>query len=265
MPEFRSVPQRIEDSLQSDQPWLFLSPHLDDAVLSCGALIEQQAGNREITVATIFTECAPPPYTRSARAFLRLSGVQDTDRFYTARRAEDHAIFQDLQVQSIHFGETDAIFRPRRIPAVGRPVAKLLPELSHRYPTYRFHIVGGKVARGDRALVSALRARVSELVEETRAELLFCPVGIGRHADHLAAREVGAAFPERVVYYSDFPYNQSAGPDPTFLEKNLLRPWTWDEGIGAKQRWIRQYATQVDALFPGGVIPTAAETYYAPA
>src|SRR5262249_58311137 len=95
---------------------------------------------------------------------------------------------------------------PGRVP--GR-LGRLCPELVHRYPTYRFDIARGRVSRGDHPLVERLAGDVSELVARTGAELVFCPVGVGRHVDHLITRTVGGRFPDRVVYYSDFPYNTS--------------------------------------------------------
>jgi hypothetical protein len=87
----------------------------------------------------------------------------------------------------------------------------------------------------DRVLVRQLRARVVELVSRTAA-----------------------------IYYSDFPYNQFAEAAPAFLAARDLVPWTWDEGIGAKERLIRGYRTQADALFPAGRMPAAPEVYYCP-
>ena len=38
-----------------------MSPHLDDAVLSCGALLAHLAARHRVTVTTVFTAAAPPP------------------------------------------------------------------------------------------------------------------------------------------------------------------------------------------------------------
>ncbi|WP_240691616.1 PIG-L family deacetylase [Arthrobacter sp. CAU 1506] len=258
------VPRRIASAVSADDPWLFLSPHLDDAVLSCGALIEAEATRREVTVATIFTESAPPPHTRSARTFMRLARVEDAAALFEARRAEDLAVLRDLGVKYLHLGATDAIYRRRKPAAAPDLLARFLPELVHTYPTYRFNIVRGRISRGDRRLMAELRSQVAWLMKQTQAELIFCPLGVGRHVDHLVARALGTAFPEQVVYYSDFPYNQSAEPDAAFLTQHQLEPWLWDQGLEAKEHWIRQYDTQADALFPDGRIPAAPESYFAP-
>ncbi|GAA3283830.1 hypothetical protein GCM10017707_35010 [Paenarthrobacter aurescens] len=247
-------------------PWLFLSPHLDDAVLSCGALIEAQAQGREIIVATVFTEANTTSSTRAARSFMRQCTIPDAGELFAARRAEDRAVLHDMGVQSIHLGEVDALFRRRQRPALLGSSAwdRLLPELTHRYPTYRFDIALGRISRGDQGLIRQLRSSVAQLMAHTKAELLFCPAGVGKHVDHLIIRELGQSHPGHVVMYSDFPYNLAAGPDEPHTSGMGFVPWTWDSGMEGKPRRIRQYASQADALFPGGEIPLKPETYFVP-
>ena len=247
-----------------DAAWLFLSPHLDDAVLSCGALIAEFAPRRPVTVATLFTAAGPLPHTRAARSFMRQCAAADAATLFAARRAEDQDVVHEIGAVPVHLDETDALYRRRAVPEPVERLAGLLPELVHRYPTFRYDIAKGRVSRGDRGLVRKLRARVAELVSRTAAELVFCPVGVGRHVDHLITRAVGEVAGEKTVYYSDFPYNQYAEADPAFIESRDLAPWTWDEGIGAKERLIRGYRTQADALFPGGRVPAAPEVYFSP-
>ncbi|MFP3580784.1 PIG-L family deacetylase [Arthrobacter sp. SIMBA_036] len=256
----------IEHSLAGDAPWLFLSPHLDDAVLSCGALMDAQARGRGIIVATVFSEATPAPHTRAARSFLRQCTMSDAGELFEARKAEDRAVLADMGIQSIHLGEVDALFRRRRKPPLLGSSAwdRLLPEFTHRYPSYRFDIAMGRIARGDMALIRELRNVVSALMSQTQAELLFCPAGVGNHVDHLITRGLGADHRDRLVMYSDFPYDMVAGPDQTHIDRMGLVPWTWAEGLHAKPGRIRQYATQADALFPDGKIPLHPETYYVP-
>ena len=93
---------------------------------------------------------------------------------------------------------------------------------------------------------------------------MFCPLGIGRHVDHLIVRAVGERFADRAVYYADFPYVRTAAPDPAFVARHRLVPWSWTEGIAAKPALIRGYRTQAGGLFRTGRIPAVPETYYSP-
>lgn len=260
-----ALPDRLAQAADEGSGLLFLSPHLDDAVLSCGALIAELAGRCPITVVTVFTATGPQPHTHAANAFLRQCSASDADELYAARRAEDRAVLDGLGVAHVHLGLADALYRRREVRSgLVRRVGERVPELVHRYPTYRFDIARGRVSRGDRGLVDRLHAQVTELARSMEAALVFAPVGVGRHVDHLVTRELGRRQGARAVYWSDFPYDQSGGPDAGYLAQQRLTPWRFGAGIAAKHRAIEGYGTQVEALFPGGRIPEAPETYYFP-
>lgn len=246
------------------RPVLVLSAHLDDAVLSCGALLSSLVEHCPVTVVTLFTAAAPPPHTRAARSFLRQCAAADAATLFAARRSEDGEVLDELGTRWRHLGVTDALFRARRVPAAVSPAVsaagRLLPELVHRYPTYRFDIALGRVARADRDLPRVLAAELAGI----DAAAVLAPVGVGAHVDHLLTRRTAELLGRPLVRYSDFPYDLTAAVDRAYLARHGLREWTWDTGLPAKQRLVRGYRTQVDALFPGGVIPTRAETYYEP-
>jgi hypothetical protein len=136
--------------------------------------------------------------------------------------------------------------------------------LVHRYPTYRFDIAKGRIARGDRKVIDSLIKAVGDRIRQSGARWIFCPLGVGKHVDHLIVRAVGERFTDRVIYYADFPYIQSALPDPQFVARYRLAPWSWSEGVAAKEALIQGYRTQVPAMFPTGRIPAVAESYYSP-
>jgi LmbE family N-acetylglucosaminyl deacetylase len=251
-------PRALELARAAGEPMVFLSPHPDDAVLSCGALMAWLAGCCPVTVVTVFTAASPPPHTRAARNFLRSCAIPDALALFEARRAEDREVLAVLGASPVHLGYTDALFR-RRTAGGGR----LLPELVHRYPTYRFDIAKGRIARGDRALIDELAGAVAEQVAGAGAGWVFGPVGVGRHVDHLIVRAAAERLAGRtVVYYADFPYTLSGAADPGFLARHRLTSWSWTTAVEAKQELIRGYRTQADALFPGGRIPVEPETYY---
>jgi LmbE family N-acetylglucosaminyl deacetylase len=255
---------RLRGVLAEGAPVVFLSPHLDDAVLSCGALMRVVSGRCPLTVATVFTEAAPAPHTRAARSFLAQCSASSACSLFSDRRTEDREVLDRLGAAHRHLGFADALFR-RRVGGAGLPtrvIGSVLPEVLHRYPTYRFDIARGRLARGDRELATEIQVRVAQLLIDTSASLLFCPVGVGRHVDHLLVRSIGPRFAPSVIYYADFPYSLRAAADPGFVKAQGLTPWTWDGGIREKDELIRGYRTQVDALFPTGRIPTASELYF---
>ncbi|MFI8520704.1 PIG-L deacetylase family protein [Streptomyces sp. NPDC085481] len=245
---------------------LVLSPHPDDAVLSCGALLAAAVENRAtVTVMTVFTEAAPPPYTLSARQYLRQTGAVDADELYAERRAEDAAVLERLGVTRFHAGFVDGLFRRRTDPGRWRrQAARMLPELALVYPTYRWHLSCGRVSPRDAETVYRVTDTVRDLAPRGRG-LLLAPLGIGGHADHVLVRTVAALSGLPAVYYSDFPYSLRAAADPAFTGGLDATEASWDSGLDAKAELVRGYRTQVDALFPAGNIPRVPEVYLLPA
>lgn len=257
--------ERLEAAVRGGRAVLVLSPHLDDAVLSCGALLSRLAGRTPVTVATIFTEAGPPPYTRAARSFLRQCGATDATELYRRRQQEDADVLTGLGVDSVHLGIPDALFRRRAVgPAVAR-IGGVLPELVHRYPTYRFDIDKGRLSRGDRAVLDSAEVGVRRLTERLDPALVLGPIGVGRHVDHLIARALTERSPGRAVFYSDFPYDLRHSPDAGYLAAHRLTAVRWEEDLPAKRSLIEGYRTQVGPLFGGGGPPLMPETYYVPA
>src|SRR5437879_5957076 len=70
-----------------ERPLLLLSPHFDDAVLSCAALLARE---RPLDVLTIFTGVPNPP---RQSAWDRTTGFADSTQSVAARRAEEQAAF----------------------------------------------------------------------------------------------------------------------------------------------------------------------------
>ena len=261
-----NAPGPIARVLHGNAQAVVISPHLDDAVLSCAALLRTMARWAPVTVVTVFSAADLPPHTRAARTFLRqcssgapgADGAPSAARLFAERRREDVAVLDDLGVRHVHLGHPDALFRRRHDPSgLLRRAGRLLPELDHRYPTFRFDIARGRVSRGDRALLDAVTAEVADL----GGGAVLAPLGVGRHVDHLLARAVG----ERLgaVLYADFPYTVRE-PSAEVAAAGALRPWVWSADPAVGHAAISGYRTQVDALFPGGEIPPRPEIYYVP-
>ncbi len=232
--------------------YVFLSPHLDDAVLSCGNLLLALGPAADVTVCTMFTEQSPP-HTASARAYLRQCGAGSAPELYARRRAEDAGVLGAVGAEHVHAGFDDALFR-KRSGALATRLARLLPEVGHVYPTYRLHVAAGRVRRSDRHVVRA----VTELVERLVAPgptVLVAPLGVGRHVDHVLVRDVAAHVGGDVLYYADLPYALRQGPDPAFVAEHRLAPVAVPVSGHGKTPLIAGYRTQVEALFPAGVPP----------
>ncbi|MFF4359261.1 PIG-L deacetylase family protein [Streptomyces sp. NPDC001604] len=248
-------------AIDAGTPLVVLSPHLDDAVLSCGALMSYAARRTKVRVATFFTEAGVPPYTFSGRRYLRQVGQPDAERLYRDRRTEDREVLERLGIEGLHFGLIDGLFRRKPVASGERlgGVRRVLPEAAHVYPTYRL-LAMGRISRYDASELGHVRASLDELVSLPHTVLL-APAGVGGHVDHVLVRTAAELSCEPVVYYSDFPYNQRHRPDPDFVERNAVVDLEWVRGLAAKSELVRGYRSQVGALFPSGCIPVVPEIY----
>lgn len=255
----------LTQTMRQGSPFIVLSPHLDDAVLSCGELIVQAAERAEVTVGTLFTGAGPPPHTLSARRYLRQVGAPDAETLYRQRRREDRAALESAGVASVmHAGLIEGPYRRRAVTGHRRRWARLLPELDHVYPVYRLHVVSGHLAASDGGTLRDACRFVQRLADRGPA-LVLAPLGIGGHVDHVLARVAAERSGVPTVYYSDFPYNLRQEADASVIARNgLVQAWSV-QPTEAKAALIRAYRTQAHALFPGDRIPLAPEVFFCPA
>jgi LmbE family N-acetylglucosaminyl deacetylase len=246
-------------------PLIVLSPHLDDAVLSCGELIIHAAEHTKVTVATLFTDAGPPPYTLSARSYLSQVGAPDAETLYAQRRSEDGAALESAGVASVVYaGLIEALYRRRAVGGVRQRWARLLPELDHVYPVYRLHVESGHLAPSDSGTLQAAR-RFLQGLPDHRSALVLAPLGVGGHVDHVLARAAAERSGAPTLYYSDFPYNLRRQADRSFVARNALVEAGAVQPTEAKAALVRAYRTQAHALFPGGHIPLTPEVFFRPA
>ena len=119
---------------------LFFSPHLDDAVLSCGGLIGQLANQKKkVLVVTIFTagqELAP--MSQDATQFTRQSKAKNATTLFRTRKSEDRKALSLLDADFLHLEYIDALWRTT--------------QNSQLYPSFE-HIFSGKIDRHDLSMI----------------------------------------------------------------------------------------------------------------
>jgi len=224
---------------------LFLSPHLDDVPFSCAGLIKKltRAGD-EVVISTFITGDAAGALTPLGQRF---HGVWNRgDRPYAVRRKEDQRVAAFLGARYRHEGFLDAIYRKYEH---GEPIYRDIPDL----------FAGLKLK--DQPNVDAIARKLEEIIGEERPDIVYAPIGIGRHADHLSLVEAAKAvclgkMPLRL--YEEFPYLLGEFPaeHPITVERGLeLSGWEQpmpefvDVDLTTRIEAARLYSSQVLEIF----------------
>lgn len=240
----------------------FISPHLDDAILSCGDLLSKLSGGVNITVVNVFTEASCGPYTLSANNFLKQCNYRDAFELFKERREEDKRIWDELGVKIINLGFIDAQWRKKdRLNFFQRKASIFVPEFSHIYPTYRWHVAKGEVSKWDNGMIDNIKKEILNIVNTKERYLIFCPLAVGSHVDHVLVKDCCLeVFGKNVILWSDFPYNDKGGSD--LLDNNKYKKLYFNFNKGKKWELVKLYHSQFDALIKDGMRELIDERYY---
>jgi len=180
---------------------IYVSPHLDDVVLSCGGRIWQQvnAGER-VLVVTVFAGAPAPgaplsPFARSLHQ--RWGHLADAG---SVRQAEDRAALAVLGADAHHWPYTDCIYR-------------LLPDGRFAYDSEES--LWGEVHAQEAGLVAEVASRLAAL-PLAPGGMICGPLGIGHHVDHQLVRRAVAGIAHPSACYEDYPY--AADPEKVQAE-----------------------------------------------
>lgn len=171
--------------------WIFLSPHLDDAVFSCGGLIRDLVERGE--TASIWTVFAGDPPVGGLSEFAQsLHERWDLGREAAAlRREEDRRACEIVGAVPRHYELPDCIYR--RHPAT----------LQHLYEGDE-GIFGEPAAVEVENLVPALAETWDR--HAPVGAVFVSPLGLGGHVDHRLIRMAADRSGRPVRYYADTPY-----------------------------------------------------------
>ena len=223
---------------------VYLSPHLDDAALSCGGLIHQQAQAGEPVVVISLCAGFPPaglltPFAESLHARWRTMAAEAV----TARRAEDHAALQTLGAAPVHLDLPDCIYRLD--PQTGQ--ALYASEEALWGPVHAAE--AGRVAEG--------AAAVADILHRVAAPRLYAPLALGHHVDHQLTRQAGERLGRVWAYYEDYPYaDREANLSPNSIVTGqetvgliaVLAPIS-EADLAAQCRAVTAYASQISTFW----------------
>ena len=221
---------------------IFVSPHMDDAVLSCGGLIYQlaQAGE-SVTVFSVMAGSVPPDVPISPfieEHFQRWRLGPDP---VPGRRAEDTRAVQWLGAH-VRFGRfPDVLYRTD---GQGSP---LCPDLGAMF---------GEIDPRDPVL--AQMDQITGWLDP--AATIYAPLGAGHHVDHQLVRNAVSSWARTqrgvaVLFYEEYPYSaQGTGAVQAALDRldgppvPVIQPLS-DQALDAKIQAIACYESQISTFW----------------
>ena len=222
---------------------IYFSPHLDDAIFSCGGIIAQQIKNGYTVEVWSFFTADPPAenLTPFAKLLHRRWGKQGSP--YQQRREEDQAACRFLGVESIHFGFEDCIYR--RYASNNSPVIRKT----------------GDLFKPTREPEQELEAAIWQVIKNrlTPDDQIVLPLGAGGHVDHALVKRIGCKLENQKRFYADFPYSgKLESIDKLILPGGSLETHfvlsseairLWQQAAGKYQSQISSFWKSTEILF----------------
>jgi LmbE family N-acetylglucosaminyl deacetylase len=215
--------------------WIYISPHLDDAVLSAGGLIyEQTRAGMDVEIWTIM--CGFPPseeLSPFAQVLHYQWGIPEgaAAEMITARRAEDAKAAGIVGAKTVHFDFLDCIYR------------------RGKNGEWLYSNVFVPPHEDDEDLPARMAESISTRLQPT--DQLVCQLGLGSHLDHVLVRRAVELLQRPVFYYMDIPYLFNF-PDELASKTAGMKAKTYritDSGLRSWQEAIADYESQLSGLF----------------
>lgn len=154
---------------------IIISPHLDDAVFSCGGVISQMVKEGPVLVINIFTRYL---------SGMKFHGIVMGDE----RHKEEQSVADFLGFESLNLDELDAIFRRKEYQKISKIFYPPIPEDVNWLPS--------------------LREKIFSILAKLEYQQLYIPLGIGWHVDHILTNQVFEPMygDPKLLFYEDTPY-----------------------------------------------------------
>jgi len=214
---------------------LYISPHLDDVVFSCGGCILQQSARGDrVTVLTVFS--GDPPEGSLSPFAQELHDRWGIGREGIAmRRAEDRMACARLDATAVHLEFPEAIYRRN-------------PEQGFLYASEE--AIFGPVHVVEQRAIPSISSAIQKHMHESLT--VYAPLGLGGHVDHRFLRMVVDQMKVKVRYYPDFPYAARGMELPEDLEMPEAEPVRFPLDEEEVQGWINaicEYQTQLSTFW----------------
>lgn len=232
------------DEITKDHRHIFLSPHLDDVVYSCGGTLGVQVstGLRPLII-TVFAGVPSSNIELSSLAVEIQKDMgfrQNAQSAMSVRREEDSRALEYLNVDFLWLDYLDAIYR-------GTPA----------YYLQQSQLIGGDVHPADLWIDKELAQNLVTLNDRLPDAVWYAPLGVGRHVDHQIVCSAVDRLIQRganVKLYEDFPYvlTKDALEDRLQEFGGTLEPALVEmsEMLPIRQEAAEMYSSQIQVNFP---------------
>ena len=214
--------------------WIYISPHLDDSVLSAGGLIyEQVHTGMDVEIWTFM--CGFPPegeLSPFAQVLHYQWGITAAADLIHARRKEDKKAAAIVGAKTVHFNFLDCIYRRN----------------SEGEWLYREGVFVPPHP-DDAVLPVQIAAAISARLKPD--DKLVCQFSVGSHVDHVLVRQAVELLQRPLQYLVDVPYifktpeelsPHIVGMKETVYAVGEAGVWSWEEAVAA-------YQSQISGLF----------------
>ena len=213
--------------------WIFISPHLDDAVLSAGGLIyEQSRSGTDVEIWTM--TCGLPvgdELSPFAQALHFIWGTPAAADLLAVRIAEDAKAAGIVGAKTVYFDFLDCIYRR------GKGGNWLYSEVF--VPPHE----------EDAELPTRMAEAISARLEPS--DQLVCQFGLGSHVDHVLVRRAVELLQRPLLYVADIPYLFKS-PADLVTQTAGMKAKTYRITDPGFQSWLEAcaaYKSQLSGLF----------------
>ena len=221
--------------------YIFISPHLDDAILSCGGIIHSlKSSGHIVEIWTIFAGLPDNMlYTDFAKS-LHKRWKLDGQNPIISRLEEDKNACKILGAKSKYFNFFDCIYR---LNENGHPLVTKEEDLFQ-------DVTGNQLL-----LVKEIAKSIYKKLPENA--ILISPLAIGNHVDHqIVKMGLTSHIYPKFSFYADYPYvvKESSSFDPTSIidlqEENIF---LMDSDLEKWKFAVSAYKSQISTFWNGNI------------
>jgi LmbE family N-acetylglucosaminyl deacetylase len=221
--------------------FVYLSPHLDDVVFSCGAQIFQHTSQgMSVMIITLMAGDPDPNMLGNHAQILHKRWRLGSDAV-SIRRNEDLLACAYIGADTLHWPYLDCIYRYN--PQTGE----------HLYPTDPS--LFGPVDMSESELVSNISTRMMDLPSHHE---VLAPLALGNHVDHKITRQVATLTMDtaKLSFYEEFPYVIHGSEQLLSIESDVH--WKSEliavssTALAARIQAMSNYQSQMSTFFEDG-------------